>query len=198
MIVAGKISVPLDKARWRPSILPQLITVVSTCDADGRPNFAPESWITMVAFQGPIIGLGCHVSHKMFQNIEATQEFVINIPGELLAEKIWALPDSHGDERLAQSGWTLTPAFTVAPPLIAECLAHMECVLTEIRRFGDEVFLFARIQHVSLDETLVKHSEIDPYAVMRMIFYLEERTYGIIDAARRIDTHCKTHESNPR
>lgn len=45
MIVAGKISVPLDKARWRPSILPQLITMVSTCDADGRPNFAPKSWI---------------------------------------------------------------------------------------------------------------------------------------------------------
>jgi len=138
----AKIAFPVGKADWHPSVLPGPIVLVSTVDAAGEPNIAPKSWVSMMAFHGPVLAFGCHRSHATVRNAEAAGEFVVNIPPEALAERIWAMPASHGAERIARSGLTLLPARRVAPPLIGECRAHLECTLKSVTRLGAEVVVF--------------------------------------------------------
>lgn len=182
----AKIAFPVDKADWHPSVLPGPIVLVSTVDAQGEPNVAPKSWISMMAFRGPLLAFGCHRSHATARNAEEAGEFVVNVPPEALVERIWAMPVSHGAERIARSGLTLLPARQVAPPLIGECRAHLECKLEAITRLGEEVVIFGKIVAASIDEDCVGSSVAGQYFRLRPVFFLEEGVYGSIDTAKRI------------
>ncbi len=191
----AKIAFPVDKADWHPSVLPGPIVLISTVDAQGEPNIAPKSWISMMAFRGPVLAFGCHRSHATARNAEEAGEFVVNFPPEALVERIWAMPASHGAERIARSGLTLLPARQVASPLIGECKAHLECKLEAVTRMGAEVVVFGKIVAASIDEDCVGSSVADQYLRLRPVFFLEEGVYGSIDAAKRIGAAWPTEQS---
>jgi flavin reductase (DIM6/NTAB) family NADH-FMN oxidoreductase RutF/uncharacterized protein YciI len=191
----AKVAFPADKAGWHPSVLPGPVVLVSTVDAQGKPNIAPKSFISMMAFGGPVLAFGCHRSHATARNAEAAGEFVVNFPPEALAERIWAMPGSHGAERLRRSGLSLQPARMVAPPLIAECKAHLECKLASITRLGAELVIFGTIVAAAIDQDCLGSPLADQYFRLRPVFYLEEGVYGSIDAAKRIGTPCPTEQS---
>ncbi|MGE5136088.1 MAG: flavin reductase [Gemmatimonadota bacterium] len=176
-------------------MLPGPIVLVSTVDTAGEPNIAPKSWISMMAFRGPVLAFGCHRSHATARNAEVAGEFVVNIPPEALAERIWAMPASHGTERIARSGLTLLPASRVTPPLIRECKAHLECKLESVTRLGAEVVVFGKIVAASIDEDCAGSSVADQYFRLRPVFFLEEGVYGSIDTAKRIGAACPAEQS---
>lgn len=72
----AKIAFPAGKTAWHPSVLPGPIVLVSTMDAAGEPNIAPKSWVSMMAFRGPVLAFGCHRSHATARNAETSGEFV--------------------------------------------------------------------------------------------------------------------------
>lgn len=193
-MTVGKVAFDPEKHMWHPSVLPGQIVVVSTVDERGEANLAPKSWIMMAAFAGPVIALGCNVEHSTYQNIAATGQFVINIPGEPLAERIYALIRSHGKERIQQSGFTLMPAQKVKPPIVEECRAHLECELESIKQYGDEVVIFGKIVAASIDEECLLGEQPEQYFSLRPIFFLEENTYGSIDTAKRVDREWPTEQ----
>ena len=192
---SAKVAFPVGKADWHPSVLPGPIVLVSTVDAAGEPNIAPKSWISMMAFRGPVLAFGCHRSHATARNAEEAGEFVVNIPPEALVERIWAMPASHGTERIARSGLTLQPASQVAPPLIRECKAHLECKLEAVTRLGAEVVVFGKIVAASIDEDCASSAVTDQYFRLRPVFFLEEGVYGSIDTAKRIGAACPAGQS---
>ena len=191
----AKIAFPVDKADWHPSVLPGPIVLISTVDAQGEPNIAPKSWISMMAFRGPVVAFGCHRSHATARNAEEAGQFVVNFPPEALVERIWAMPASHGPERIARSGLTLLPARQVAPPLIGECKAHLECTLEAVTRMGEEVVVFGKIVAATIDEDCTGSSLADQYFRLRPVFFLEEGVYGSIDAAKRIGAAWPAEQS---
>lgn len=192
---SAKVTFPADKADWHPSVLPGPIVLVSTVNAAGEPNIAPKSFISMMAFGGPVLAFGCHRSHATARNAETAQEFVVNFPPEALAERIWAMLGSHGRERIQRSGLSLLPARQVAPPLIAECKAHLECKLESISRLGAEVVVFGRIVAAAIDEDCLGSSLADQYFRLRPIFFLEEGVYGSIDTAKQVGAESPTEQS---
>jgi flavin reductase (DIM6/NTAB) family NADH-FMN oxidoreductase RutF/uncharacterized protein YciI len=191
----AKVAFPADKADWHPSVLPGPIALVSTVDEADEPNIAPKSFISMMAFGGPVLAFGCHRSHATARNAEHAGEFVVNFPPEALAERIWAMPESHGAERIARSGLSLLPARTVKPPLIAECKAHLECTLQSITSLGGEVVVFGKIVAAAIDEDCLGSPLADQYFRLRPVFFLEEGVYGSIDAAKRIGAAWPTEQS---
>jgi flavin reductase (DIM6/NTAB) family NADH-FMN oxidoreductase RutF/uncharacterized protein YciI len=182
----AKVAFSVDKADWHPSVLPGPVVLVSTVDAAGEPNIAPKSFVSMMAFGGPVLASGCHRSHATARNAESSGEFVVNFPPEALAERIWAMPGSHGAERIARSGLSLLPAGTVAPLLIAECKAHLECTLESITRLGAEVVIFGKIAAAAIDQDCLGSPLADRYFRLRPFFFLEEGVYGSIDTAKRV------------
>jgi len=185
-----KVTLPLDKALWQPSLLAGQIVVISSRNSRGEAHAARKSWIAMAASDPPMLGLGCRLSHRTAINILETREFVVNIPGEALAPRLWEAGDSVVSEgEIAPApDWTFEPAQRVAAPRIRECRGHIECVLDSTKRLTDEeLFLFARIVSVSIDESLARGPASERYRQLGMIFYLEDGLFGVIEAARKID-----------
>lgn len=181
-----RVPLPPDKDAWHPSVLPGQIVLVTTVDPAGAPNVAPKSWITMAALSGPILAFGCHEEHTTYRNVTATGEFVVNIPGEPLAEQVWELIRHHGADRLQAAGLTLSPAMKVAPPIIVECRAHLECTLVDVKAFGSEVVIFGRIVAGGIDAACLEGGPAEQYFRLRPIFFLEDGHYGSVDTARRV------------
>lgn len=182
--VKEKVAFDLDKNTWRPSPLIGQIVLVTTLNADGVSNVAPKSWISMMAFEPPILALGCSVKHWTGRNILERGEFVVNVPGDDLAKVVWKSRTLPHPRPVGAAGFTPIPALIVKPPRVEECRAHLECVLDQSLTYGDELIVLARIVAVSVDEEAVCAN--DPYAYLRMFAFLENSTYGVIERARRV------------
>lgn len=174
-----------DKSTWRPSPLPGLIVFVTTLNEDGVSNIAPKSWISMMAFEPPILALGCNAKHWTGRNILQSREFVVNVPGAELAEIAWKVHKLPHPRPVEAAGLTPIPSLKVKPPRVEECRAHIECALDRYITYGDELVALGRIVAVSVDEAAATAD--DPYAALRMIFFLENSTYGVVEQAQRIE-----------
>lgn len=169
----------LDKHDWSPSPLPGQIVIVATIDADGAPNIAPKSWISMAAFRGPIVGFGCNHDHRTCRNILDTGQFVINTADREIAAGAWDMLSWHGAERIEHSGLTLIPSSVVQAPRIAECAAHIECRLHQVVEFdGGEVFIFGKVLAVDIARVCTGGTVADRYRALDPVFFLESETFS--------------------
>jgi flavin reductase (DIM6/NTAB) family NADH-FMN oxidoreductase RutF len=181
-----KVEVSTDKSAWHPSPLVSPLVLVSSRNSRGEPHVARKSWISMVSADPPTLVLSCRLSHRTAINILETREFVVNVPGEELAERAWRAVDHPGAERPEEVGWSLVEGLRGTAPRIQECRAHIECALDATRRVGDEdIVFFARILSVSLDESLQSGPPADRYRLLKSLLYLEADLLGVVDAGRR-------------
>jgi flavin reductase (DIM6/NTAB) family NADH-FMN oxidoreductase RutF len=169
---------------WHPPPLVGQVVLVTTCNEDGTTNIAPKCWASMVASDPPHLAFNCNHAHQTAQNVLRSREFVVNIPGVELAEKVWAASRLPHPRSVAHAGFTALQANRVKPPRIAECRAHLECTLVEHKDFGEEVWLLGRIVAASADAEVERAN--DPFARMRSFVYLAPGTFGIIGGANRI------------
>jgi len=179
-----KVPFSTDKHSWNPSPLLGQIFLVTTINEDGITNIAPKSWISMMAFNPPLVVLGCNHEHQTAQNIIRSREFVVNVPGDDLAATAWECADLPHPRPVEAAGLTPLPATRVAPPLIEECRVHLECTLYKRLSFGLEVVIFGEILAGVIDQAALDAE--DPYAYLRLFTYLEGRQYGVIERAEKL------------
>jgi flavin reductase (DIM6/NTAB) family NADH-FMN oxidoreductase RutF len=173
-----------DKRTWQPSPLLGQIMLVTTLNQDGLSNIAPKSWVAMMAFEPPLLALGCNLKHWTAQNVLQRKEFVVNVPGAELAGIVWQSHTLPHPRPVEAAGLTPIPALNVKPPRVEECKAHLECVLDQALTYGDEVIFLGRIVAVSMNRAAVQAD--DPYQYLQMFLFLEDRMYGVVEQARRL------------
>jgi flavin reductase (DIM6/NTAB) family NADH-FMN oxidoreductase RutF len=109
--------------------------VLLTTARKGRANVMTMSWHMMVEFEPPQIA--CIVSNRnhSFAALRATKECVIAIPARKLAAKVVKVGNSSGRDidKFKAFGLSPAPAKRVAPPLVKECFANLECKVTDTR-----------------------------------------------------------------
>jgi flavin reductase (DIM6/NTAB) family NADH-FMN oxidoreductase RutF len=101
----------------------------------GRANVMTLSWHMMVEFEPPLVA--CVVSNRnySFAALRATKECVIAVPAVELAPKVVGVGNCSGRtvDKFERFGLTPAPAELVAPPLVAECFANLECKVADTR-----------------------------------------------------------------
>jgi flavin reductase (DIM6/NTAB) family NADH-FMN oxidoreductase RutF len=107
---------------------PGPVVLLTTARKD-RANVMTMSWHMMMEFEPPLVAFVLSGRNHSFAALRATGECVIAIPARKLATKVVAIGNSHGDaiDKFAAFHLTKAPAECVAPPLIAECFANLEC-----------------------------------------------------------------------
>ena len=127
--------------------------VLLTTARDGRPNVMTMSWHTMMEFEPPLVG--CIVSNRNFSFglLKATRECVLNIPTVELAAKVAACGNCSGrrKDKFAAFGLTPVPAARVAPPLVAECFASLECRVIETKLVAKYNFFVLQVLKAWID-----------------------------------------------
>jgi len=87
----------------------------------------------MLDHQPPLIGCAIGPWDYSFKALRATKECVLAIPTVDLASKAVEIGNCSGEDadKFERFGLTPVPAKNVTAPLIAECLANIECRVTD-------------------------------------------------------------------
>lgn len=116
---------PMEKAFGL--IEPGPVLLVTTSDK-GKDNIMTITWHMVIDFT-PKIALTTGPWNYSFQALKYTKECVLAVPAIDLAEKAVGIGDCSGAEvdKFTKFALTALPASEVKAPLIAECLACLEC-----------------------------------------------------------------------
>jgi flavin reductase (DIM6/NTAB) family NADH-FMN oxidoreductase RutF len=116
---------------------PGPVVLLSTA-RNGRANLMTLSWHMMVEFEPPLVACVVSNANYSFGALRATGECVIAVPSVELAPKVVAVGNCSGRDLDKFAAFRLTPipARQVAPPLVGECFANLECKVTDTRLVG--------------------------------------------------------------
>ena len=142
-------------------VVPRPIALTTTVDEHGRVNAAPFSFFNVLGDSPPIVGLcpgdrAPGVPKDTARNIRVTQEFVVNLVDEALAEKmnLCAASLPPGENELEHAGLTALPSSVVKPPRIAESPASLECRCHSIQEIGQNRLIIGEVLRVHVPDGL--------------------------------------------
>jgi flavin reductase (DIM6/NTAB) family NADH-FMN oxidoreductase RutF len=128
---------PLPLSKVYQLIEPGPVVLLTTA-RKGRANVMTMSWHMMVEFEPPLVACVVSGANHSFAGLRAGRECVIAIPARKLAAKVVKVGNTSGrdTDKFEAFGLTPLPASRVAPPLIAECFANLECGVADTRLVG--------------------------------------------------------------
>lgn len=127
---------------------PERVALVSSVDAQGRPNLIAVGWAMRANMDPPVYAIGLGKKSHSCANVSASGQFVFAVPGVDLAGAVLYCGTHSarfGADKFAGSGLTATPARCVRPPLVAECLANLECRVVATQDVGDHRVFFGQV-----------------------------------------------------
>ncbi|WP_072393492.1 flavin reductase family protein [Hyphomicrobium sp. CS1GBMeth3] len=109
--------------------------VLLTTAHKGRANVMTMSWHMMVEFEPPLVACVVSNGDHSFAALKATGECVIAVPAASMADAVVAVGNTTGRglDKFEAFGLTAVPAASVAPPLVKECFANLECRVVDRR-----------------------------------------------------------------
>ncbi len=109
--------------------------VLLTTANKGRANVMTMSWHMMMEFVPPLIACIVAPDDYSFEALRKTKECVVAIPTVDLAGKVVDIGNCSGadTDKFNKFGLTPLPAKKVKAPLVAECLANLECRVVDTR-----------------------------------------------------------------
>jgi flavin reductase (DIM6/NTAB) family NADH-FMN oxidoreductase RutF len=142
----------------RESLIPMPVVFVSTISEDGIRNIAPYSCVMTILRPFDLICVASAKRRDTFVNIKSTGEFVLNMPGSDMADKViptaMHVPPDVDEFELA--GLKEKPSKKVKAPGVNGCYAWMECKLHNIYEEVYEgfpyVLIFGKVVHLEVED----------------------------------------------
>ena len=130
--------------------------VLVTTAYKGKANIMTQSWHTMMEFEPPLVGCVISGRNHSFDALVATKECVISIPTVELAKQVTGIGNCSGKKVNKFRKFRLTPlsASQVAPPLIAECYANLECKVADSRLVNKYNFFVLEVVKAWIDTSI--------------------------------------------
>ncbi|MDD5317198.1 MAG: flavin reductase family protein [Candidatus ainarchaeum sp.] len=126
--------------------LQQVFLLTSAHEGGIKPHVIPQIWAMPASFSPELVAVA--VANDRFTHvlISRTREFVLNVPGADISEKVWACaPPGEGKDKFARAGLTPVKAEKVCAPLVKECLAAIECRVASEEPAGDHTLFIGEV-----------------------------------------------------
>mgnify|MGYP001114690760 CR=1 FL=1 len=164
------VTVKVGKSPWT-ALFPCPVVLVTCVDSNGKPNIITLAWVGVACSDPPMLGLGIRPHRHSYGIIEASGEFVVNIPTvEILKETDFCGVVSGKDvNKFSETGLTAEPAEKVKPPLIKECPVNIECVLRQKIPLGVHHLFIGEVTCVHVDQAVlddkgrIDFSKVSPF-----------------------------------
>ena len=149
-----KMDVP--KEHWDRLFAPSsCLVIITTVDREGRINAASFGTCVRVCHDPVYIAFTVGATKDTYQNVLATQEFVVNVPPferEMLEKvRIAGLDFPAGENELEKAGLTALPSTVVKAPRIAECRSHFECEVEWTKQWLHRLMVVGKVVAASVD-----------------------------------------------
>ncbi|HID90761.1 TPA: flavin reductase family protein [Candidatus Bathyarchaeota archaeon] len=132
--------------------------LVTCCDARGRPNIITVGWVTAVSGRPPLVAISIGRTRYSHDLIGEQGEFVINVPGTDLLREVWYCGSRSGRrvDKFRGAGLTPVRARRVRPPVIKECIGHLECKVVGKVPTGDHTLFIGEVLSAYAESDLFK------------------------------------------
>lgn len=160
---------------------PGPVVLLSTL-RDGRANLMTLSWHMMMEFEPPLIGCILGEGNHSYAALRDSGQAVMAIPAAAMVETVVGIGNCSGrdHDKFAAFGLTPLPAHKVAPPLVGECFANLECRVVDdsmVDRYG--LFVLEVVKAWAIAErplpATLHHQGYGRFAVDGEIVTLESR-----------------------
>jgi flavin reductase (DIM6/NTAB) family NADH-FMN oxidoreductase RutF len=152
------------KPFMREGLMPLPVTFISTISRNGIRNIAPWSCVMPVLRPLDLICAASAKKRDTLKNIRETGEFVLNMAGVALQDKVipTARHTAFEVDEFEDAGIESRPSQVVKPPGIAGCYAWMECALVHEYEESDYVLIVGRVLRLeAADEVLKADGSLD-------------------------------------
>jgi len=124
-------------AFWR--LLKPEVVAWAVAEHEGRRSICPLGWTMRTSATPPMVAISVAPSRFTHGLIEGSGAFVLAYPGRELAQATATCGSRSGRdvEKFAETGVTTLPARRVAAPIVAECVANLECRVVDRFTTGD-------------------------------------------------------------
>jgi flavin reductase (DIM6/NTAB) family NADH-FMN oxidoreductase RutF len=186
-----KVDVPGE--HWDRLFAPSsCLVMITTVDAEGRINAASFGTCVRVCHDPVYIAFTVGASKDTYQNLLATEEFVVNVPPferEMLEKvRVVGLEFPPRVNELEKAGLTAIPAKVVKPPRIAECRSHFECQVEWTRQWLHRLMVVGKVVAASVDEGCVDQNGYVVWERLKPAHYCgHEYQSGFVAAYQTMD-----------
>lgn len=132
--------------------------LVSCGGAQGfQPNLITIAWIGNVCSDPPLLSISLRPERFSHGIIEATREFVVNVPSLRQARVLdWCGVVSGRDvEKFGGAGLTPALAMKVGAPIVQECPVNIECRVRKTLALGSHTLFLAEVVAVQVSAALL-------------------------------------------
>jgi len=184
-----KVNLPVKYAAKLTPRAPLLVTTID--EKSGGANVAPYGWVTQISQNPPLILFATRKSHRTYKNVTKVREFVLNLPSSEIVDKVWITAQRFPPttSKIEEAGLTTVKARKVRPPRIAECDAHIECVVEKIfTRIGDHALVIGRVIACSANEGVFEDDFKVDFEGKNWFVCVGDDLVGIITQTKRVKT----------
>ncbi len=154
-------------------VVPRPIGWIGTLSAAGVPNLAPYSFFNAVSGNPPmfVFSAGRGARKDTLDNVREVGEFTINIVTVEVVEEMNASSASldPGVDEFEAVGVTAVPSKSIRPPMVGQCKANIECVVTDILDIGHpelgNALVIGEAVEFHIEESLLDGTRIDQAAL---------------------------------
>lgn len=142
---------------------PRQVVLVSCTSKGGKSNIITLAWSMPASFDPPMVVISVAPRRYSHRIIEDTEEFVINVPTmEIVRESLFCGRISGArSDKFKEAPLTPLPARKVRPPIIKECVAHLECRMIQKVPTGDHTLFVGEVLVAYVNEGLfIKHFDV--------------------------------------
>ncbi len=145
-------------------VVPRPIAWVSSLSEDEVPNVAPHSYFNVISSNPWIVHFTSTGEKDTLRNVRATGEFVVNLFGRELVEKMnFTSADFPPEENeFDWAGLHAEPSSRVRPPRVAGTPAALECRVNDIVSKGNGHMVFGDVLVAHVDEGVFRDGRVDP------------------------------------
>jgi len=157
--------------------------VLLTSHHKDRDNVMPAAWVTPLSKDPPLVGVAIHPQRFTHGLVWNGEQFAINVPGRPLMEAVAKLGTASGrdvEDKLAWAGLTTVEASEIDAPLIAECLAWIECHVVNAVEVGDHTFFVGQVVAAQAEEEAFGETWLLQEEELRPLHHLGGKNYGVM------------------
>jgi flavin reductase (DIM6/NTAB) family NADH-FMN oxidoreductase RutF len=165
------------------AIFPTPAALVTTVDAEGRPNIATAGEVYMLSLNPLIVGAGFRRATYTNKLLHETGEFVVNLPKRELLEAVDYCGSVSGREvdKFKATGLTPVPAKHVKAPLVGECPVNIECRVRNVVHFDymDRDVFASECLAVHIDEDIIGEDGLPNLTKFETIAFASWKYYAV-------------------
>ncbi len=160
---------------------PMHTVLVSCMGKSGKPNIMTVAWAMPTSIDPPLVAISISPKRYSHTLIQESMEFIINIPTLELLQGTYACGSLTGRsfDKFKKAGLTPMPAKRVKAPAIRECIAHLECAVSDQFTTGDHTVFVGKIIEAYADQGVF--AENYDMKKVRMIYHVGGNNFAILD-----------------